>query len=95
MEPRFSTTWEREDYEREQRGEKPLGPDPWKPRETKWDWRSFLTADEAATIAPLEAEAAKLRARLSEIAAVRQPMQNRAIQRAKYAASGANPQPSR
>jgi hypothetical protein len=24
--PRFSTRWERNDYDREQRGEKPLGP---------------------------------------------------------------------
>lgn len=26
MKPRFLTAWEREDYERERRGEKPLGP---------------------------------------------------------------------
>lgn len=26
IEPRFSTDWEREDYEREKRGEAPLGP---------------------------------------------------------------------
>lgn len=48
---------ERDDYEREKRGERPVGPVPWKPREPKWDWRSFLTADETATIEPLEIEA--------------------------------------
>ena len=52
------------------------------PREPKWDWRSFLTSDEQATLqAADEAKEAWLK-----LNAQRASITNRAIQRAKYAA---------
>lgn len=61
----------------------------WSKRAPKWDWRHFLTEDEAAQVAA--AEAAK--AEWQRLQTVRAGIQNRAIQRAKYAASLDRPTP--
>lgn len=65
----------------------------WKARRKKWDWRAFLTADEAQAIA--QADIAK-RAVTNAQRDYRKKFQrermlivNRAIQRAKYTASAA------
>jgi hypothetical protein len=49
------------------------------------EWRQHLTDDEADTIRGLDARTTKIDAERAEIAAIRNPIQNRAIQRAKYA----------
>lgn len=54
----------------------------WKPRETKWDWRKFLSADEKAVLK----QADEAKAMWRTLNADRATIQNRAIQRAKYAA---------
>lgn len=51
-------------------------------RRSKWDWRSFLTADELAVLAAVD-EAKKTWQKLNK---ERAGITNRAIQRAKYAA---------
>lgn len=51
-------------------------------RRPKWDWRSFLTADELAVLAAAD-EAKKKWLKLNK---ERAGITNRAIQRAKYAA---------
>jgi cell division protein FtsL len=56
-----------------------------KPRKAKWDWRSFLTADEARTLAA--AEAAK--SEWKRLNVERAGITNRAIQRAKSHAAKA------
>lgn len=54
----------------------------WAPRQAKYDWRSFLTAEEAATLAA--ADAAKTE--WQRLNSARAAILNRAIQRAKHAA---------
>jgi hypothetical protein len=51
----------------------------------KHDWRSFLTAEEAKTIAAFERKRDRARRAMSEASSVISPIQNRAINRAKYA----------
>lgn len=55
----------------------------WKKREAKWPWRSFLTAEEKEILD--RADAAK--AEWINLNRERAGITNRAIQRAKYAAS--------
>lgn len=55
----------------------------WAPRKPKWDWQSFLTADERAALA----EMAEAKAQWMRLNRGRAAITNRAIQRAKYAAS--------
>ena len=61
----------------------------WQPQPIKWDWRSFLTTEEAASIVRSDAALLRLeRARASynnRFGRERQRIVNRAIQRAKYA----------
>lgn len=61
----------------------------WKPRDAMWDWRSFLTEDEAAIIARSDRSAERIeRARKlheERFGRARQLIVNRAIHRAKYA----------
>jgi cell division protein FtsL len=57
----------------------------WQPRQPKWDWRRFLTSEEAKVLR--EADAAKERWR--KLNAERATITNRAIQRAKYHAQNA------
>lgn len=52
----------------------------WAKREPRWNWRAYLTEDEAAIVA--KAEAAKTE--WLRLQAERAAIQNRAIQRAKY-----------
>lgn len=63
----------------------------WKPQPAKWNWRKFLTPDEASDIDRSDAEAAKIERARIEYATRwqrrRQLIVNRAIQRAKYAAA--------
>lgn len=54
----------------------------YKKRKPKWDWRSFLTADEKAVLAAAD-KAKKSWLKLNK---ERASITNRAIQRAKYAA---------
>lgn len=54
----------------------------WSKRPPKWDWRAFLTEEEAAQVARADAAKAEWR----RLQALRAGIQNRAIQRAKYAA---------
>jgi hypothetical protein len=54
----------------------------WKPREPKWNWRAFLTADEKEVLK--RADAAK--AAWQRLNRERAGITNRAIHRAKYAA---------
>ena len=51
----------------------------WTKREPRWNWRAYLTTDEAATVA--RAETAK--AEWQRLQAERAAIQNRAIHRAK------------
>lgn len=63
----------------------------WKPKPEKWDWRKFLTSDEAAIVRASDDDAAaieRLRADYRKRWALRrQLIVNRAIQRAKYAST--------
>lgn len=52
----------------------------WKPKKPKWPWRSYLTAEEAATLK--RADVAK--AEWLKLNRERAAITNRAIQRAKY-----------
>lgn len=65
----------------------------WKPKNAMWDWRAFLSADEAKIIerSDRSADRIDLARRLHEerFGRTRQLIVNRAIHRAKYAA--ANP----
>lgn len=54
----------------------------WKPKQPKWDWRKFLTADEKVALERADKAKAVWRAANHDRATI----QNRAIQRAKYAA---------
>ncbi len=54
----------------------------WSKPAQKWDWRAFLTEEEAAQVSA--ADAAK--AEWQRFQAIRASIQNRAIQRARYAA---------
>lgn len=55
----------------------------WSKPAAKWNWRAYLTEDEAAEVAAAD----KAKAKWQRLQAVRAGIQNRAIQRAKYAAS--------
>lgn len=61
----------------------------WKPKPPMWDWRAFLTADEAAIIAQSDIavrQIEKLRVAYAKgLSTKRQVIVNRAIHRAKYA----------
>ncbi len=52
-------------------------------RPPKWDWRAFLTEDEAAQVEAAD----RARAEWQRLRAAKAFIQNRAIQRAKFAAS--------
>lgn len=54
----------------------------WTPRPRKWDWRAFLTEEEAVEVAAADRAKAEWQHRQALCAKI----QNRAIQRAKYAA---------
>jgi hypothetical protein len=60
----------------------------WQPQPAKWDWRSFLSVEEAAVIARSDAALVRLekaRQRYEQrFGRERQLIVNRAIQRAKY-----------
>ncbi len=62
----------------------------WTPRPRKWDWRAFLTEDEAAEVAAAD----KVKAEWQRRQALCAKIQNRAIQRAKYAAGVKSPTPA-
>lgn len=55
----------------------------YKPRKAKWDWRSYLTLEEAATLQAAD----RAKAAWQKLNKERAGITNRAIQRAKYAAS--------
>ena len=55
----------------------------------KRPWRQHLTAEEAKTLRPIEAEMAKIKKRLRRLAWERHGIQNRATVRARYAADRA------
>lgn len=57
---------------------------PWEPKRGKHPWRDFLTRSEGVLIEQLDAEIARLKRRLAELSAQRNPIVNRAIHRAKY-----------
>jgi hypothetical protein len=59
----------------------------WRERVKKWDWRSFLTADERRVVRALERALARHRKEAAGLAADLSPIRNRAIQRAKCAAA--------
>lgn len=63
----------------------------WEPQKSKWEWRNFLTPGEESFIARAdraESQVAKARAAFEEMfGRERSLLVNRAIQRAKYAAS--------
>lgn len=59
----------------------------WTPRPRKWDWRAFLTEDEAAEVAAADKAKAEWQRRQALCAKI----QNRAIQRAKSAAGAKIP----
>jgi len=54
----------------------------WAKRPPRWNWRAYLTEDEAAIVAQSE----KAKAEWQRLQAQRAAIQNRAIQRAKYEA---------
>jgi hypothetical protein len=62
----------------------------WTPRETMWDWRAFLTPDEARIIERSDRSAERIeRARKlheQRFGRTRQLIVNRALHRAKYSA---------
>jgi hypothetical protein len=58
---------------------------PWKKREAKHPWKSYLTKEEAASIEALERDAQKTDAQRRAITVERNRIVNRAIHRAKYA----------
>jgi hypothetical protein len=49
------------------------------------EWRQYLTEDEARVILDTDVRLGRLKAERNQLAAIRGPIQNRAIQRAKYA----------
>lgn len=57
----------------------------WTPRESRVPWRDFLTADEAAEVSAIDAEMVSIKTRMRHLSSRRNPIQNRAINRAKYA----------
>lgn len=57
----------------------------WKPKQPKWDWRKFLTAEEKAALD----KADKAKEAWLALNHDRASIQNRAIQRAKHAAGAA------
>lgn len=59
----------------------------WSPRSPKWPWRDYLTPEEAATIWVLDGDIATARKAQARASAIRAPIVNRAIQRAKYEAT--------
>lgn len=58
----------------------------WKPRAPKWNWKAYLTKEEAVVIRRADRAQARLKREARRWSARRLPIQNRAIQRAKYAA---------
>ena len=54
----------------------------WKPKQPKWDWRKFLTVEEKQELEVAD----RARATWLALNKNRAGIQNRAIQRAKYAA---------
>lgn len=63
----------------------------WKPKADKWNWRAFLTEEEAAFITASDAAHAKIEKLRNDYnkkyAGERQQIVNRALHRAKYEAS--------
>jgi len=57
----------------------------WSSSRGKWDWKQFLTDEESRLIEDIDRQREALSHRLAELSAIRGPIQNRAIQRAKYA----------
>lgn len=64
---------------------------PWKSKRGRWNWRAFLTEDEAVTIRIADKQADQIekmrRGWTERWGRKRSMIVNRAIQRAKYAAS--------
>jgi hypothetical protein len=58
----------------------------WAPRGRKWPWYDFLTDDERAEVAIVERDSWEAKRKLAAATAILNPIRNRAIQRAKYAA---------
>lgn len=60
----------------------------WKSKRGKWDWRAYLTPEEAVAIKSADADRAEIvrmeKAWRKKHGAARQMILNRAIQRAKY-----------
>ncbi|QDI82372.1 hypothetical protein E8E01_19065 [Methylorubrum populi] len=62
----------------------------WTPRPRKWEWRAVLTEDEAAEVAAAD----KAKAEWQHRQTLCTKIQNRAIQRAKYAVGTKIPIPT-
>lgn len=60
----------------------------WEPRSPKWPWRDFLTPEEARIVNEADAVLKRCRRESATASAVRAPIQNRAIHRAKYGKQG-------
>ena len=61
----------------------------WKPKHRKYDWRDYLTPEEAQAVGRLEDQIRALDdalARRAELVAEIGPYRNRAVQRARYEA---------
>lgn len=57
----------------------------WQDRRKKHAWQTMLTAEESAEIARIDAEVAEISARRHALSRRRSLIQNRALQRFKYA----------
>ena len=58
----------------------------WTPRAPRSNWRDYLTVREQRDLECIETEMSALKKRRAELSAKRYPIQNRAIQRSKFAA---------
>lgn len=58
----------------------------WTRRKTKWPWHDHLSEDEASEVRDLERRIATAKYDLAMAVMLLNPIRNRAIQRAKYAA---------
>lgn len=58
----------------------------WKPRRAQWPWEDYLTADEWPVVEDALRASAAAKQKLAEATAILNPIRNRAIHRAKYAA---------
>lgn len=63
----------------------------WSPKPRKWPWRDFLTEHELEVVTDLDRAIQSARQTMAQAAMIRNPIVNRAIHRAKYAAGKVQP----